>query len=306
VNDGAPKPRRVLNSNAKEGENLNLLQAAAMITLASAPALGAAVVVPLDDFQSNLTLTLCIQGACTSDTATASGSFTLGIANVTNISTATVNDFNIAMSRPAVLNLDFGFLGRFFSTVSDFVVFDANPNVPQAPSSIAGQQFSYTPVTTLQSGIVNYDATGVVCANLTNLLLPCVGTIDLSTRPPTPNNGGGPCPGAPLILTVTSVGRTVHLSGQICSQGFLDPLNPSVGSLTITGTVSGSVTVPLPPCPADLNGDRAVNVQDLTIFLGRFGQSVTPGSTGDLNNDGAINTSDLVSFLAAFGVPCPS
>lgn len=59
------------------------------------------------------------------------------------------------------------------------------------------------------------------------------------------------------------------------------------------------------PCPGDFNNDRVRNTADLSIFLGRFGQNVTPGSTGDLNADGLVNTPDLTIFLGVFGVPCP-
>lgn len=67
--------------------------------------------------------------------------------------------------------------------------------------------------------------------------------------------------------------------------------------------LSVSYTVP-PPCVGDLNGDHAVNTVDLTLFLGAFGTSVTPGTGADLNNDGSVNTADLVLFLGAFGLPC--
>lgn len=67
-------------------------------------------------------------------------------------------------------------------------------------------------------------------------------------------------------------------------------------SLTITFTP--------PPCVGDLNGDKAVNTIDLTLFLGAFGSTVTPGTGADLNNDGAVNTADLVIFLARFGQAC--
>lgn len=280
--------------------------AALTVAIAGSATSGASIEIPLDDFQSSLTLALCIQGSCTSDTASASGFVRLGISDVSNITTATLDDFHVEMSRPAVLNLSFGFLGRFFSTVSDFTFFDANPGTPKAPASIVGQQFRYVPVSTLQTGLVSYDANGAVCSNLMGQGYPCIGSLDLSTRPPLSNTGASPCPGAPIILNVTSVGRTITFTGQLCSQGLLDPSNASVGTLTITGTISGSITVPLPPCVADLNGDRAVNVQDLTIFLGRFGQSGTPGAPGDINSDGVVNTADLVSFLSAFGVPCPN
>ncbi len=62
------------------------------------------------------------------------------------------------------------------------------------------------------------------------------------------------------------------------------------------------------PCPTDLNYDRVVNVADLTFFLGRFGQTATPGSLAfraDFNKDGVVNTRDLTFFLNRFGIACP-
>ncbi len=64
-----------------------------------------------------------------------------------------------------------------------------------------------------------------------------------------------------------------------------------------------TVTAPPPVCSADLNNDGLVNTQDLTAFLGAFGQS-GPNLAADYNDDGAVNTADLVVLLAQFG--CPS
>lgn len=50
------------------------------------------------------------------------------------------------------------------------------------------------------------------------------------------------------------------------------------------------------PCPADFNGDGAVNGSDLTALLGSWG-----GSDRDLNSDGVVNGSDLTVLLAAWG-----
>ena len=77
-----------------------------------------------------------------------------------------------------------------------------------------------------------------------------------------------------------------------------DPSNP-----TIVVSLSANV-VPPPSCPGDLNNDFVVNTADLALFLGAFGQSVTPGTSGDLNNDGVINTADLALFLGNFGRTC--
>ncbi|HRP62836.1 MAG TPA: hypothetical protein PK400_06055 [Phycisphaerales bacterium] len=59
-------------------------------------------------------------------------------------------------------------------------------------------------------------------------------------------------------------------------------------------------------CPADLNGDFRVDVQDLLVLLGAWGSySGTPcfGSP-DLNDSGVVDVQDLLILLGAWG-PCP-
>ncbi len=106
--------------------------------------------------------------------------------------------------------------------------------------------------------------------------------------------GGGSCSGAGYSLnatigqhdaTTSSIGVGVSLSG---------------------GYWPGSTSVP--PCPADFNGNGTVDTPDLTFFLGRFGQSATPGSPAeraDFNGNGTVDTPDLTFFLGRFGNACP-
>jgi plastocyanin len=61
-------------------------------------------------------------------------------------------------------------------------------------------------------------------------------------------------------------------------------------------SMQGTVIVTQPPNPADLNGDGAVNGDDLGIMLGAWG---TPGP-GDLNADGTVNGDDLGILLGAW------
>lgn len=59
-------------------------------------------------------------------------------------------------------------------------------------------------------------------------------------------------------------------------------------------------------CPADINGDGAVDLGDLSIVLAHFGQS--GGATyedGDINGDGNVDLEDLSLVLVDFGEPCP-
>lgn len=57
---------------------------------------------------------------------------------------------------------------------------------------------------------------------------------------------------------------------------------------------------------ADINFDGVVNVRDLSLLLGRFGQTEEGrGVSADLNNDGRVDTADLTKFLSRFGQPVP-
>ena len=61
-----------------------------------------------------------------------------------------------------------------------------------------------------------------------------------------------------------------------------------------------TVSVPLLSF-GDTDGNRAVNVADLTLFRTVFG-AATADSTFDVNGDGVINGLDLTAFRAHFGV----
>jgi len=55
-------------------------------------------------------------------------------------------------------------------------------------------------------------------------------------------------------------------------------------------------------CSADLNGDEVINVQDLLMVVGAFGNA---GGPEDINGDGIVNVTDLLLVIATWG-PCPS
>ena len=54
-------------------------------------------------------------------------------------------------------------------------------------------------------------------------------------------------------------------------------------------------------CPADLNGDGKVNIDDLFIILGAWG--TCNNCPEDLNGDGKVNIDDLFVILGEWG-PC--
>ncbi len=56
-------------------------------------------------------------------------------------------------------------------------------------------------------------------------------------------------------------------------------------------------------CPGDLNGDGAVNAQDLAMLLGQWGsESLLP----DLDGDGVVTAADLARLLGFWGASCGS
>jgi hypothetical protein len=55
-----------------------------------------------------------------------------------------------------------------------------------------------------------------------------------------------------------------------------------------------------PACPADINGDSIVNVNDLLEVVGSWGEENVPA---DINGDGDVNVTDLLLVVSMWG-PC--
>lgn len=64
-------------------------------------------------------------------------------------------------------------------------------------------------------------------------------------------------------------------------------------------------TDPTPSGDGDVNSDRVVNLQDLSVLLANIGTvgNATPAQ-GDLNGDQDVYISDLALLLANFGATC--
>ena len=76
------------------------------------------------------------------------------------------------------------------------------------------------------------------------------------------------------------------------------------GNTLATGSSDGTVllwelTPATPPVTGDVNGDGGVNIQDLVLVAGQFGQSGE--NRADVNGDGVVNIQDLVLVASAFG-----
>ena len=75
-------------------------------------------------------------------------------------------------------------------------------------------------------------------------------------------------------------------------------LSDSAGAGSRPQVESGQVLEP-PQVTGDVNGDSVVNIQDLVLVAGRFGQ--TGQNDADVNGDGMVNIQDLVLVAGAFG-----
>jgi hypothetical protein len=53
------------------------------------------------------------------------------------------------------------------------------------------------------------------------------------------------------------------------------------------------------PCPADTNSDGMIDVEDVLVAIGNWGNS----GEGDVNGDGIVDVADLLDIIAAWG-PC--
>jgi len=111
-------------------------------------------------------------------------------------------------------------------------------------------------------------------------------------------------------------GPVLVLAGDVDNQGGADLVTINDATVLAAGTpgseagsmppndVSVLLNLPPEPCAGDTNGDNLVNGADLSVLLGQFGQSVTPGTGADFNGDGLVNGADLSVLLGRFGVAC--
>jgi hypothetical protein len=109
-------------------------------------------------------------------------------------------------------------------------------------------------------------------------------------------------------ITGTATSSLVILPVEPADQGAYDcVVTALLGGLCSTTSDAATLTVnPAADCPGDLDGDRDIDLADLSQLLGSYG--TTSGATpedGDLDGDGDVDLSDLSLLLGVYGTTCP-
>ena len=272
---------------------------------------GAAVPVSttVDESQSTVMVTLTLAGGSDSDVSPATGTIAVELDDASAPTQISITGFDVGLSETIDLAISFGFLGSFTGTGTDIALLYPDAPTPVGPAAIGvGGAFAVPGVSTQSLGLINYSATGLACTALINAGLLCASAIDLSASAPVPTTVDG---------TISIAGNTITISTAFSGSQPLDPANPSLGTLAISGTVVSVGTLPA-VCVADLtttgttNGvpDGTVNGSDFTFYLALFaGQNAQADltTTGTTNGqpDGLINGSDFTYFLSLFATGCP-
>lgn len=271
---------------------MSRLFAAAIVVLLGGVAVATPIRIPVDQANSSVTVTLCIAGRCDSDTSPVTGDTWLKLATVENPTSLQLYDFTFALTQTLQFNISWSFLGSFAATGNSITLLYATPFVPQPPTPVSAGAFACTSVPAITTGTVSYVATGVPCAALQGAGKPCSDSVNMADQGTQTGDMGGTASVNPA--------RVVTFVVQPNFSGPLDPENPSLGTISVAGTVRGSVVVPL---RGDVNLDGVVDGRDVRAFTGVLLQ---PGSftwqerfAVDMNDDDVFDAADTVLFIEA-------
>jgi hypothetical protein len=243
----------------------------------------------IDQSHSSVTVQLTILTSSATDSSPVTGFYDLRLNSRTAPTQVGLTNFYAALTDDLVLNVNLSILGRFNSNANDLVIYYADAPALFGPVAINATNFTFVDLPTRSTGTLAYTATGFVCTQMQNSGLACTDTINLADQPASPQTVNG-------TLTVSNSIATV--TGHIDSTQPLDPDNPALGSIHITGTIVASGPV---LCSADFNRDLAVDFFDYLDFVQAFS---TGSTTADFNTDGVVDFFDYLDFVNAFASGC--
>ncbi len=231
--------------------------AAIMALLAARAAPAAPIEISVNPAASSVSVEFCTSGACDSDVSPTAGFIELKLDALDAPTEVAVHDFSLSLTQTIDLFINFGITGSITATGQNVRLDDGAPGIP-LPAAVldAGGAFGYVGVPAISTGIVNYTAAGLPCLLLSGAGLPCTDTIVLADQGVQSGNFDG--------VVAVLPGRVVQLTMMPDVSGPINPDNPSLGTLTIAGTLVGEATVPL---PGDANLDDEVNGADVQAFV---------------------------------------
>jgi len=260
------------------------------LALCGAAVVGTPIPVTISQSSSTLSVELCIAGSCDSDSSHVAGQSWIKLSPLASPTSITVYDFDFALTESIDIYISWGFLGNFTGTGTGLTLSYPTPFVPLPPAAVTSGAFFYGNVPGDMTGTVSYVATGLACTALQGAGYACNDSIDLA--------GIGTQTGEMDGTVTVSPQRVVTLFFQPDFSGPLDPDYPSLGTISVWGTVTGQVTVPL---RGDANLDGAVDGDDVpafaSILLAPDSRTWQERFVVDMNDDDAFDVSDAGAFV---------
>lgn len=247
--------------------------------------------IPVDQSQSSVSVTLCVAGKCDTETSPVSGEAWIKLDSYSSApASLTIYDFTFSLVNNLNFSLSWGILGSLTATASNVAIHYDTPFIPQPSTPVVGGAYTAPNVPTNTTGNVAYQAVGIPCAVLQAAGMPCADTKNLADQGTQTSDING-------AVTV-SAGRVVTFVSQPNISGPLDPNNPDLGSLTLSGTIRGSVTVPL---RGDANLDGLIDGRDVQPFLNVCLSPVAfnwqQRFAVDMNDDDVFTLADVPLFV---------
>lgn len=142
-------------------------------------------------------------------------------------------------------------------------------------------------------------------------LAPCTGDVTISLCAP----GGSADFNAKLAVYIgcpAGSGTAVACNDDFCGtapQVTFFNAQPTLYRIRVGGVngAAGTATMviscaPTASCPADVNSSGAVDIDDLLVVIGAWGNTGEPGSlTGDIDDNGIVDIDDLLAVISAWG-----
>ena len=224
---------------------------------------------------SRLTLVLCSQGACDTNTQPLTGTMDLAFDWSMPEGQASLRDFHLRAANPFTFRLNYGLFGSISAGLTNLEIYPAAPGPGQPFFPLTNGQVTFVNVETLLSGAAGYNASGFACVALQNNGLLCADTLNLA------NSGTNTIAAFPVQLSVSN--GIFHLSGMFQFSRPLSETNATLGTLSGSATLA-AVSFANPPLRVTLNPENHV-VSWPSLFQGfrlYRASSLSPPSSWEL------------------------